>query len=273
MCCRSRSSFWRACRGYPLFARGSFILLVHRANVRSRTLYHALCISLTRIGAARRWRSFFCAMVSTFTLNIFLSGELGDWDQVNTPGLITFGGFQADPYHLWELFVFAAIGVAGGSVPPPSSLVALPPSAPAPQTAALQPAWRAFQWDQPRHLEVSPCPHQHQAPASTGRGRADRLALRGCCVLASERALLERAPMPSLCPSQLDVCRSTRQSASTYRAAVHLLMEAPLGCRNTSVRRLRARLPRRMNRRKQIQHSPSTVGTSAPRACTTTWRH
>ena len=273
MCCRSRSSFWRACRGYPLFARGSFILLVHRANVRSRTRVRALCISLTRIGAARRWRSFFCAMVSTFTLNIFLSGELGDWDQVNTPGLITFGGFQADPYHLWELFVFAAIGVAGGSVPPPSSLVALPPSAPAPQSAALQPAWRAFQWDQPRHLEVSSCSHQHQASASTGRGRTDRLALRGCCVLASERALLECAPMPSLCPSQLDVCRSTRQSASTYRAAVHLLMEAPLGCRNTSVRRLRARLPRRMNRRKQIQHSPSTVGTSAPRACTTTWRH
>ena len=166
--------------------------MVHRANVRSRTRVRALCISLTRIGAARRWRSFFCAMVSTFTLNIFLSGELGDWDQVNTPGLITFGGFQADPYHLWELFVFAAIGVAGGSVPPPSSLVALPPSAPAPQSAALQPAWRAFQWDQPRHLEVSSCSHQHQASASTGRGRADRLALRGCCVLASERALLER---------------------------------------------------------------------------------
>ena len=118
MCCRSRSSFWRACRGYPLFARGSFILLVHRANVRSRTRYRALRLALTRIGPARRWRSFFCAMVSTFTLNIFLSGELGDWDQVNTPGLITFGEFNPDPYHLWELFVFAAIGVAGGSVPP-----------------------------------------------------------------------------------------------------------------------------------------------------------
>ena len=88
--------------------------------MRSRTRYRALRLALTRIGPARRWRSFFCAMVSTFTLNIFLSGELGDWDQVNTPGLITFGEFNPDPYHLWELFVFAAIGVAGGSVPPRS---------------------------------------------------------------------------------------------------------------------------------------------------------
>ena len=65
-------------------------------------------------------------MVSTFTLNIFLSGELGDWDQVNTPGLITFGEFNPDPYHLWELFVFAAIGVAGGSVPPRSPPLLVP---------------------------------------------------------------------------------------------------------------------------------------------------
>ena len=39
------------------------------------------------------WRSFFCAMVSTFTLNIFVSGaDDGHWDNVNSPGLITFGG-------------------------------------------------------------------------------------------------------------------------------------------------------------------------------------
>jgi H+/Cl- antiporter ClcA len=41
------------------------------------------------------WRTFFCAMVSTFTLNIFNSGVIyGTWMNVNSPGLITFGGFQ-----------------------------------------------------------------------------------------------------------------------------------------------------------------------------------
>ena len=63
------------------------------------------------------WRSFFCAMVSTFTLNIFISGvDNGHWDNVNSPGLITFGGFQPDAYRLWELPIFILIGAAGGSV-------------------------------------------------------------------------------------------------------------------------------------------------------------
>ena len=61
------------------------------------------------------WRSFFCAMVSTFTLNIFVSGaDDGHWDNVNSPGLITFGGFQPDAYRLWELPIFALIGAIGG---------------------------------------------------------------------------------------------------------------------------------------------------------------
>ena len=37
------------------------------------------------------WRSFFCAMVSTFTLNVFRTGVLeGRWDNVDSPG--TRGG-------------------------------------------------------------------------------------------------------------------------------------------------------------------------------------
>ena len=33
---------------------------------------------------------------------------------VNSPGLITFGGFQQNAYKLWELPIFAMIGVVGG---------------------------------------------------------------------------------------------------------------------------------------------------------------
>lgn len=54
-------------------------------------------------------------MVSTFTLNIFVSGIDNDtWMNVNSPGLITFGGFTQNAYKLWELPTFAAIGVVGG---------------------------------------------------------------------------------------------------------------------------------------------------------------
>jgi len=61
------------------------------------------------------WRSFFCAMVSTFTLNVFMTGiTLGKWDNVDSPGLLDFGNFKADAYKLYEMPVFAIIGVLGG---------------------------------------------------------------------------------------------------------------------------------------------------------------
>eukprot|EP00753_Platysulcus_tardus_P014481 PLAT4376.2.p1 GENE.PLAT4376.2~~PLAT4376.2.p1 ORF type:complete len:683 (+),score=380.79 PLAT4376.2:233-2050(+) len=65
------------------------------------------------------WRVFFAAMVSSFTLNFFLSWEEGQILNVNRPGLVTFGLFEKRPYQLWELpffFVIAAIGGALGAV-------------------------------------------------------------------------------------------------------------------------------------------------------------
>ena len=70
------------------------------------------------------WRTFFCALCSTFTLNLLLSCDprfqpdrklSAPFGQLSHPGLITFGNFpQDDPYSLPELPVFLLIGVAGG---------------------------------------------------------------------------------------------------------------------------------------------------------------
>jgi len=71
------------------------------------------------------WRTFFCALCSTFTLNFLLStseafqAEKGvnsaPFGQLSHPGLLAFGEFpQGDPYSVAELPIFMLIGVAGG---------------------------------------------------------------------------------------------------------------------------------------------------------------
>ena len=71
------------------------------------------------------WRTFFCALCSTFTLNLLLSCDprfqadkklAAPFGQLSHPGLITFGKFgdEKDPYSLPEMPVFLLIGVAGG---------------------------------------------------------------------------------------------------------------------------------------------------------------
>ncbi|XP_065186325.1 H(+)/Cl(-) exchange transporter 6-like [Sycon ciliatum] len=70
---------------------------------------------------ALTWRTLFCSMVSTFTLNFFLSGtsEIG-WGRLNEPSLIDFGEFECEFGHscnLWtatDLVIFVAIGAIGG---------------------------------------------------------------------------------------------------------------------------------------------------------------
>lgn len=60
------------------------------------------------------WRVFFCAIMSTFTLNICQASYNGTpWD-VNSPGLITFGHFPSVPYRLWEIPIFLCLAVVGG---------------------------------------------------------------------------------------------------------------------------------------------------------------
>eukprot|EP00939_MAST-03C_sp_MAST-3C-sp1_P002635 g2635.t1 len=60
------------------------------------------------------WGVFFTAMISTFTVNILISAHKGDIDDINDPGLITFGSFISRPYHLYELPIFCFMAVFGG---------------------------------------------------------------------------------------------------------------------------------------------------------------
>ncbi|XP_033097754.1 chloride transport protein 6-like isoform X2 [Anneissia japonica] len=66
------------------------------------------------------WRTFFCAMSATFTLNFILSGiKFGNWGGVFQPGLIDFGIFQCGTgkCNLWsanDLLIFIAMGFVGG---------------------------------------------------------------------------------------------------------------------------------------------------------------
>ncbi|XP_068700527.1 H(+)/Cl(-) exchange transporter 6-like isoform X2 [Montipora foliosa] len=71
---------------------------------------------------ALTWRSFFCSMASTFTLNFFLSGILGyEWGSFNQPGLLSFGVFSCskavEKCNLWniqDLLIFIGMGFVGG---------------------------------------------------------------------------------------------------------------------------------------------------------------
>ncbi|KAA0157273.1 hypothetical protein FNF29_00625 [Cafeteria roenbergensis] len=68
---------------------------------------------------ALTWRAFACAMVSAYTINIFLSGLDGHWGKLSTLGMFSFGDFNstgqnARPYVIAELIAFVSIGCLGG---------------------------------------------------------------------------------------------------------------------------------------------------------------
>nr|CAB3231581.1 chloride transport protein 6-like [Phallusia mammillata] len=68
------------------------------------------------------WKTLFCTMTSTFTLNFFLSGtQHNSWGSFYQNGLLTFGVFQCPPdntkCHLWtakDLLLFIVMGFGGG---------------------------------------------------------------------------------------------------------------------------------------------------------------
>jgi chloride channel 7 len=64
------------------------------------------------------WRTFFCALCSTFTLNLLMSAvkEDGHFGALSHPGLITFGAFLPSEanWDLRELPIFAGLGLLGG---------------------------------------------------------------------------------------------------------------------------------------------------------------
>ncbi|XP_045571896.1 H(+)/Cl(-) exchange transporter 7 isoform X2 [Salmo salar] len=62
------------------------------------------------------WRIFFASMISTFTLNFFLSIYNKKPGDLSSPGLINFGRFESDSvaYNLYEIPLFIVMGAAGG---------------------------------------------------------------------------------------------------------------------------------------------------------------
>ncbi|KAM3599050.1 uncharacterized protein V6R79_026007 [Siganus canaliculatus] len=64
------------------------------------------------------WRIFFASMISTFTLNFFLSIYHNKPGDLSNPGLINFGRFETDTqsvaYNLYEIPLFIAMGAIGG---------------------------------------------------------------------------------------------------------------------------------------------------------------
>ncbi|KAL3987365.1 chitin synthase [Sarotherodon galilaeus] len=62
------------------------------------------------------WRIFFASMISTFTLNFFLSIYHGKPGDLSNPGLINFGRFESDSvaYYYYELPLFMGMGAIGG---------------------------------------------------------------------------------------------------------------------------------------------------------------
>uniref|UniRef100_A0A671PJL1 Chloride channel protein n=1 Tax=Sinocyclocheilus anshuiensis TaxID=1608454 RepID=A0A671PJL1_9TELE len=61
------------------------------------------------------WRIFFASMISTFTLNFFLSIYHGKPGELSSPGLINFGRFDSDSvqYNLYEIPLFIIMGALG----------------------------------------------------------------------------------------------------------------------------------------------------------------
>uniref|UniRef100_A0A671PJK6 Chloride channel protein n=1 Tax=Sinocyclocheilus anshuiensis TaxID=1608454 RepID=A0A671PJK6_9TELE len=59
------------------------------------------------------WRIFFASMISTFTLNFFLSIYHGKPGELSSPGLINFGRFDSD-YIPFESFIFFSFHFPGG---------------------------------------------------------------------------------------------------------------------------------------------------------------
>uniref|UniRef100_A0A671PKB8 Chloride channel protein n=1 Tax=Sinocyclocheilus anshuiensis TaxID=1608454 RepID=A0A671PKB8_9TELE len=62
------------------------------------------------------WRIFFASMISTFTLNFFLSIYHGKPGELSSPGLINFGRFDSDvsSYIPFESFIFFSFHFPGG---------------------------------------------------------------------------------------------------------------------------------------------------------------
>eukprot|EP00064_Thunnus_orientalis_P016398 superscaffoldBa00003243_g16463 len=62
------------------------------------------------------WRIFFASMISTFTLNFFLSIYHNNPGDLSNPGLINFGRFENErvAYNLYEIPLFIAMGAIGG---------------------------------------------------------------------------------------------------------------------------------------------------------------
>ncbi|XP_036408888.1 H(+)/Cl(-) exchange transporter 7 [Megalops cyprinoides] len=62
------------------------------------------------------WRIFFASMMSTFTLNFFLSIYHEKPGDLSSPGLINFGRFDSDSveYNLYEIPLFICMGAIGG---------------------------------------------------------------------------------------------------------------------------------------------------------------
>ncbi|KAL0992551.1 hypothetical protein UPYG_G00094850 [Umbra pygmaea] len=62
------------------------------------------------------WRIFFASMISTFTLNFFLSIYNKKPGDLSSPGLINFGRFESDSvaYNLYEIPLFIVMGAIGG---------------------------------------------------------------------------------------------------------------------------------------------------------------
>uniref|UniRef100_A0A8C9VYB6 Chloride channel protein n=1 Tax=Scleropages formosus TaxID=113540 RepID=A0A8C9VYB6_SCLFO len=58
------------------------------------------------------WRIFFASMISTFTLNFFLSIYHNKTGELSNPGLINFGRFDSD-YNLYEIPLFICMGALG----------------------------------------------------------------------------------------------------------------------------------------------------------------
>lgn len=63
---------------------------------------------------ALTWRIFFGSMISTFTLNIFISLINGKFGDLSNPGLINFGKFTNAEYVWFEIPIFILMGAIGG---------------------------------------------------------------------------------------------------------------------------------------------------------------